>query len=66
VGASIPPRFESSHAVIEPSALRATKDPKKSIELGANDKKGRYVRIQLLDDYYLSLAEVQVVLLFKK
>ncbi|VVH66216.1 lipoprotein, putative, partial [uncultured Gammaproteobacteria bacterium] len=36
-------------------------NPKKSIELGANDKKGRYVRIQLLDDYYLSLAEVQVM-----
>jgi hypothetical protein len=33
-------------------------NPKKSIELGANDKKGRYVRIQLLDDYYLSGMEM--------
>jgi hypothetical protein len=35
--------------------------PKKSIKLGAHDKQGRYVRIQLLDNNYLSLAEVQVM-----
>jgi hypothetical protein len=36
-------------------------NPKKSIKLGAHDKQGRYVRIQLLDNNYLSLAEVQVM-----
>ncbi len=36
-------------------------NPKKTIKLGAPSKKGRYVRIQLLDKNYLSLAEVQVI-----
>ncbi|VVM21571.1 hypothetical protein BSPWISOXPB_5827 [uncultured Gammaproteobacteria bacterium] len=36
-------------------------DPKKIIQLGVLGKQGRYVRIQLLDKDYLSLAEVQVM-----
>jgi hypothetical protein len=40
--------------VIEPSALRG-------VQLDASGKQGRYVRIQLLDKDYLSLAEVQVM-----
>ncbi|CAC9435942.1 putative lipoprotein [uncultured Gammaproteobacteria bacterium] len=36
-------------------------DPKKIIQLGVSGKQGRYVRIQLLDKNYLSLAEVQVM-----
>jgi hypothetical protein len=58
----------SPHVVIEPSALRVAKadfhvvpDPKKIIQLGVLGKQGRYVRIQLLDKDYLSLAEVQVM-----
>ncbi|VVM21038.1 hypothetical protein BSPWISOXPB_6341 [uncultured Gammaproteobacteria bacterium] len=35
--------------------------PKKIIQLDASGKQGRYVRIQLLDKDYLSLAEVQVM-----
>jgi hypothetical protein len=35
--------------------------PKKTITLDAPGKQGRYVRIQLLDQNYLSLAEVQVM-----
>jgi hypothetical protein len=38
-----------------------TPKPKKAIKLGAQSKQGRYVRIQLLDKNYLSLAEVQVM-----
>jgi hypothetical protein len=34
---------------------------KKIIQLDASGKQGRYVRIQLLDKDYLSLAEVQVM-----
>jgi hypothetical protein len=41
--------------VIEPSALRAI------IQLDALGRQGRYVKIQLLDSDYLSLAEVQVM-----
>jgi hypothetical protein len=33
-------------------------NPKKIIQLDASGKQGRYVRIQLLDSDYLSLAEV--------
>jgi hypothetical protein len=36
-------------------------NPKKIIQLDASGKQGRYVRIQLLDKNYLSLAEVQVI-----
>jgi hypothetical protein len=36
-------------------------NPKKIIQLGVLGKQGRYVRIQLLDKNYLSLAEVQVI-----
>ncbi len=36
-------------------------NPKKIIQLDASGKQGRYVRIQLLDKNYLSLAEVQVM-----
>ncbi|CAB5499685.1 putative lipoprotein [Bathymodiolus azoricus thioautotrophic gill symbiont] len=36
-------------------------NPKKTIKLDAPGKQGRYVRIQLLDKNYLSLAEVQVM-----
>jgi hypothetical protein len=36
-------------------------DPKKTIQLGVLGKQGRYVRIQLLDKDYLSIAEVQVM-----
>jgi hypothetical protein len=36
-------------------------NPKKIIQLDASGKQGRYVRIQLLDKDYLSLAEVQVM-----
>ncbi|CAC9548612.1 putative lipoprotein [uncultured Gammaproteobacteria bacterium] len=36
-------------------------NPKKTIKLDAPGKQGRYVRIQLLDSDYLSLAEVQVM-----
>ncbi|CAB5498682.1 hypothetical protein AZO1586I_373, partial [Bathymodiolus thermophilus thioautotrophic gill symbiont] len=36
-------------------------NPKKTIKLDASGKQGRYVRIQLLDKNYLSLAEVQVI-----
>jgi hypothetical protein len=36
-------------------------NPKKTIKLDASGKQGRYVRIQLLDQNYLSLAEVQVM-----
>jgi hypothetical protein len=36
-------------------------NPKKIIQLDASGKQGRYVRIQLLDSDYLSLAEVQVM-----
>ncbi|VVH64134.1 hypothetical protein BSPLISOX_450 [uncultured Gammaproteobacteria bacterium] len=36
-------------------------NPKKIIQLNALGKQGRYVRIQLLDKDYLSLAEVQVM-----
>ncbi len=36
-------------------------NPKKTIKLDAPGKQGRYVRIQLLDKNYLSLAEVQVI-----
>ncbi|VVM23711.1 lipoprotein, putative [uncultured Gammaproteobacteria bacterium] len=36
-------------------------NPKKIIQLDAPGKQGRYVRIQLLDSDYLSLAEVQVM-----
>ncbi len=36
-------------------------DPKKIIQLGISGKRGRYVRVQLLDKNYLSLAEVQVI-----
>jgi site-specific DNA-adenine methylase len=36
-------------------------NPKKIIQLNASGKQGRYVRIQLLDKNYLSLAEVQVM-----
>jgi hypothetical protein len=36
-------------------------NPKKIIQLNGSDKQGRYVRIQLLDKNYLSLAEVQVI-----
>jgi hypothetical protein len=38
-----------------------TSNPKKIIQLDASGKQGRYVRIQLLDKDYLSLAEVQVM-----
>jgi len=38
-----------------------TPKPKKAIKLDAPSKLGRYVRIQLLDKNYLSLAEVQVM-----
>jgi hypothetical protein len=33
-------------------------NPKKIIQLNGSGKQGRYVRIQLLDKNYLSLAEV--------
>ena len=36
-------------------------NPRKIIQLDASGKQGRYVRIQLLDKDYLSLAEVQVM-----
>ena len=36
-------------------------NPKNIIRLDAQDKQGRYVRIQLLDKNHLSLAEVQVI-----
>jgi archaellum component FlaG (FlaF/FlaG flagellin family) len=36
-------------------------NPKKIIQLNGSGKQGRYVRIQLLDKNYLSLAEVQVI-----
>ncbi len=36
-------------------------NPKKTIKLNGSGKQGRYVRIQLLDKNYLSLAEVQVI-----
>jgi hypothetical protein len=36
-------------------------NPKKTIKLDASGKQGRYVRIQLLDKNYLSLAEDQVI-----
>ncbi len=36
-------------------------NPKTNIKLDAPGKQGRYVRIQLLDKNYLSLAEVQVI-----
>ncbi|VVH67380.1 Late competence protein ComGC, access of DNA to ComEA, FIG007487 [uncultured Gammaproteobacteria bacterium] len=36
-------------------------NPRKIIQLDASGKQGRYVRIQLLDSDYLSLAEVQVI-----
>ncbi|VVM25218.1 Oligopeptide transport system permease protein OppC (TC 3.A.1.5.1) [uncultured Gammaproteobacteria bacterium] len=36
-------------------------NPRKIIQLDASGKQGRYVRIQLLDSDYLSLAEVQVM-----
>ncbi|VVH67459.1 hypothetical protein BSPLISOX_2011, partial [uncultured Gammaproteobacteria bacterium] len=36
-------------------------NPKKIIQLNASGKQGRYVRIQLLDKDYLSLAEVRVM-----
>ncbi|CAC9641182.1 hypothetical protein BCLUESOX_765 [bacterium endosymbiont of Bathymodiolus sp. 5 South] len=36
-------------------------NPRKIIQLDASGKQGRYVRIQLLDNDYLSLAEVQVM-----
>jgi hypothetical protein len=32
-----------------------------NIKLNGSGKQGRYVRIQLLDKIYLSLAEVQVI-----
>jgi hypothetical protein len=38
-----------------------TPNPKKIIKLDALGKRGRYVRIQLLDKNYLSLVEVQVM-----
>jgi len=41
--------------------FHATPNPKKTIKLDAPGKQGRYVRIQLLDKNYLSLAEVQVM-----
>jgi hypothetical protein len=49
--------------LIEPSGVRAAKapNPRKIIQLDASGKQGRYVRIQLLDKDYLSLAEVQVM-----
>jgi hypothetical protein len=40
------------YAIVIPNALSVA---------GAHDKQGRYVRIQLLDNNYLSLAEVQVM-----
>jgi hypothetical protein len=36
-------------------------NPKTIIRLDAQDKQGRYVRIQLLGKNHLSLAEVQVI-----
>ncbi|VVH64055.1 hypothetical protein BSPWISOX_2548 [uncultured Gammaproteobacteria bacterium] len=36
-------------------------NPKKIIQLDAPGEQGRYVRVQLLDKNYLSLAEVQVI-----
>jgi hypothetical protein len=45
----LPPQSGSPQVAIVPSALRA------------EDKQGRYVRIQLLDKNHLSLAEVQVI-----
>jgi hypothetical protein len=36
-------------------------NPKKTIKLSTQGKRGRYVKIQLLDNNYLSLAEVQVM-----
>jgi hypothetical protein len=56
LGAFLPPYFKLPHVVIEPSALRAAK-----ARSFASGKQGRYVRIQLLDKNYLSLAEVQVM-----
>ncbi len=41
--------------------FHVTPNPKKIIQLNGSDKQGRYVRIQLLDKNYLSLAEVQVI-----
>ena len=41
--------------------FHVTPNPKKIIKLGTQGKQGRYVRIQLLDKNYLSLAEVQVM-----
>jgi hypothetical protein len=35
-------------------------NPRKIIQLDASGKQGRYVRIQLLDKDYLSLAEVNL------
>jgi hypothetical protein len=52
VGAFLPPESGLPHALIEPSALRVAK---------AYAFEGRYVRVQLLDKNYLSLAEVQVM-----
>jgi ABC-type proline/glycine betaine transport system ATPase subunit len=40
--------------------LHVVPNPKKIIQLNGSGKQGRYVRIQLLDKNYLSLAEVQV------
>jgi hypothetical protein len=42
--------------MIDPSS-----NPRKIIQLDASGKQGRYVKIQLLDNDYLSLAEVQVM-----
>ncbi|CAC9585911.1 hypothetical protein, partial [uncultured Gammaproteobacteria bacterium] len=41
--------------------FHVTPNPKKIIKLGTQGKQGRYVRVQLLDKNFLSLAEVQVM-----
>jgi hypothetical protein len=50
--------------VLAPTAqqdFHVAPNPRKIIQLDASGKQGRYVRIQLLDKDYLSLAEVQVM-----
>jgi len=51
----------TNNTLIDTQDFHTYPDPKKTIDLGAQGKQGRYVKIQLLGNNFLSLAEVQVI-----
>ncbi|AYQ56862.1 hypothetical protein MS2017_1162 [Bathymodiolus thermophilus thioautotrophic gill symbiont] len=52
---------ENFNAITYEQKFRSIPNPKIVIDLGVNGKQGRFVKIQLLGNNYLSLAEVQII-----